>query len=753
MINFDELDEVLKGLAAAQEADSDMRVEIREAHHFIDKKDGQWEPEIVSTQFKSKPRYTFDKTSPKVDQVAGEMENAAFSLRVRPAGGEASKETAKTFDGLIRNIRNISNAENVFNSAGRSMITGGMDGWEIVQDWLDADAFDQDLFIRKIANFYDRVWFDPASEEQDHSDAKWVIVLQTVLFSDFDDQFPDKTPLSVGEDRDHNVYHDKPDFVITGRIIYKKPTKIEIVRMTNGAVYEDNADFKAVKNELFQNGIAIEVDEKGEEKRRIRDGWRCHSRLFSGDDWLTDSEETVFDFLPIVATYGNFKIVEDKRIVSGIVKKLMDPQRVHNYASSRQIEEGALAPREKIMMTRAQGAGNMHTLATMNINTDPVQFYTHDDNMSVPPPFKIGGATINPSLQLIAQQTAADIDATSGLFTSNMGDNPGLQSGIAIDRQISKGDNGTIKWFKSQEVAICYTGKILINAIPRVYDATRQVRILQEDGSFEMLTLNQTIPDNESQENKVLNDLSVGDYDVVCETGPAFKSKQRESAAAFIEMAAIDPSIIGIAQDVLLNNLDAPGMDAVAQRSRALMLQQGVIPQDQMTDEELEQLRAQQEAQANEPLPEDPNAVLAQAEMVKGQAEMLNAQNKQTEVQGAQQLKAAQLQLDSKALDLDTQKFLKGQDDKFNVAAAQIDQGQQKIDQDKLKLQMEANSQRFEQMLALEKQEKAELMAAVKALVEIQKAAQGPVIGPGLLKNVKEQSDIVTKEQKTSESS
>ena len=58
------------------------------------------------------------------------------------------------------------------------MITGGFDAWEVVQDWVDADAFDQDLFIRKVPNAVDRVWFDTASEMQDRSDARHCFVLQ-----------------------------------------------------------------------------------------------------------------------------------------------------------------------------------------------------------------------------------------------------------------------------------------------------------------------------------------------------------------------------------------------------------------------------------------------------------------------------------------------------------------------------------------------------------------------------------------------
>ena len=133
MPNYSKVKDVVKMLGDAQDADQDIRDKARECHHFIDKVDGQWEPDIVQ-KLEGRPRYTFDKCGPVVDQLAGELDNADFTLRVRPAGGEASKDNAKIFDGLIRNIRNISNAESIFSSAGRSMITAGMDGWEIVQD-------------------------------------------------------------------------------------------------------------------------------------------------------------------------------------------------------------------------------------------------------------------------------------------------------------------------------------------------------------------------------------------------------------------------------------------------------------------------------------------------------------------------------------------------------------------------------------------------------------------------------------------
>ena len=100
-------------------------------------------------------------------------------------------------------------------------------------------------------------------------------------------------------------------------------------------------------------------------------------RKFDGKDWLDESQETVFDQIPLIPLYANYKIYDNKLIYHGIVEKLMDQQRVLNYSVSREIEESALAPRQKYLMTTDQAAGHEDKLETLNVNIDPVLFYNH----------------------------------------------------------------------------------------------------------------------------------------------------------------------------------------------------------------------------------------------------------------------------------------------------------------------------------------------------------------------------------------
>ena len=381
----------------------------------------------------------------------------------------------------------------------------------------------------------------------------------------------------------------------------------------------------------------------------------------------------MFNRIPVIPVYGNFKIFEGKTLYWGVVEKLLDPQRVLNYAMSRSIEEGALAPRAKYWMTPTQAAGHEDQIATLNTNSDPVQFFNPDPEFpSIPQ--QQGGAVVNQGLNLIAQSMQGMINATAGMFAANMGDNPNAQSGVAIRQLQNKGDNGTFKYSRAMEIAISATGRLIKDAIPKVYDTTRTIRVLREDDTYDMADLNQQVVDNATGEIVTVNDLSVGSYDVICKAGPSFKNRQEETLEAITSLAQVDPSLMQIAGDLLLQNVNTPAANQIAERKRAQMLQAGLIPQSQMSEEEL--MAAQQQAQMGQQAP-DPAMVLAQAEQMKAEAEMLRSQIEMEKLKNEQM----KIQLEAQKLSIEAQKVqgsmmneqAKGQVNAFEAETKRID--------------------------------------------------------------------------------
>lgn len=744
MPDFSDHTTTVEKLSEAQGVEKDNRERAREAHLFVDKRDGQWEQTIINN-LKDQPRYTFDMTSPIIDQISGEMDKADFDIKVRPAGGEASKDTAEILDGMIRNIENISNASTVFSAAGRGMITSGIDGWRVKTDFIDGDSFDQDLLIDPIRNFSDRVWFDPGAENQDKSDADYCYVLQSMTKDRYDDKFPDGKAMSLSQDRESSAYFQKKDDVIVGQIYFKEFEDHTFHEMSNGAIYEDDDDFEKVRDDLAE--LRITVD-----RSRTREKTIVMIRTFDAGGWLDKPKETVFSHIPVVPTYANYKIIENKTIYRGAVDKLIDPQRVLNYSLSREIAEGALAPRAKYWMTHKQVGANEATLQTMNTNQDPVQFY-EPDPAAPGPPQQNGGAQINPGLRTISEGMQNIIGRTAGLFAANMGDNPGLQSGVAIESLQERGDTGTIKYFVSQEIAICHTARILIDAIPKVYDTERQVRIIDEAGSFDMTVLNQSVLDQDTGEQVTLNDLSIGTYDVTCKAGKSFKSRQSETVAGILEIAQVQPEILQTASDIILSNTNVPGMDKIAERARKQLFEQGIIPETQWTDEEKQKVLEAQQKAAQEPPQPDPLMLQAQALMVEAQAEQQVAEIKGMELQ----IKAQQAQLDFSEKSAKLQLSQQEQERKNAETRSKIAMDQAKLDET-VKQNLVDNmiaSLRIKMDKATSNEERVKIQAEVikihtEAMRNIREAAGIDVFtGPGIADNFITQSDIVSESQET----
>jgi len=629
MINFNEHGSVMQARATAQEIENDRREKMKECLNFVTKEDGQWEDTILKKfEQYGRPRYTFDITGTIVKKYYGEMTQNDFNIRVTPMGAGSSKDTAKLFAGLVKNTEALSRATNVYSMAARMEMIAGFDAIRVDQDYADPDSFDQDLFIRHIPDSLNRVWFLGNYQERTCEDADAVLIEHLITPEEFEERFGEAAEgqaQSLGDSTCRNTYYYKRDGIRVGELIYKKKTMTTLYQLPDGTVLDEQGH-----KDL---GVKIKgVKSKRKESRKICVRW------FDGNKFLTEPEDTVFDFLPVVPVMPNFLIVEDKPITQGVVEPLMDWQRVRNYTGSAYVEETALAPKDIILMTREQLAGNEKNAGQLNVAGRPILTYTHVDEQM--PPYKPGAYQANSGLASMFQLSEQGIQSSAGMFAAGLGDNPALQSGVAIEQLDNNSNLGSIEYYKALEVALGHLGKILVNAYPKIYDTERERRIFNDDGTFELITVNQRSPDGE-----VINDLSKGIYDVYCDIGKAFKNRQEETAEQIVKLGQVDPIFVSENQDILLSSLDSPGMDQAAERARARLMKAGAIPESQWTDDEKEAaaLAAQQSAQ--NPPPEDPMMIAAKAEDKKADAAL-----------AAQEMKAIQLQQAQQKLDFDQQK-------------------------------------------------------------------------------------------------
>jgi len=120
---------------------------------------------------------------------------------------------------------------------------------------------------------------------------------------------------------------------------------------------------------------------------------------------------------------------------------------------------------------------------------------------------------------------------------------------------------------------------------------------MAQDGETEVVEINQTVRDEESGKDVIVNDLSQGKYDVVAETGPAFATQRQESAQQIIELIATSPMFESLAMDLVAKDLPILESKELTKRVRKLMIGQGIV---EPTDEEIKDLGLDQ-PQAKDP--------------------------------------------------------------------------------------------------------------------------------------------------------
>jgi len=683
MPNFSNYAAVMKLLENVQSDEKDMRDQVREQRVFLTKKDGQWDQDAIN-RTKGKPRYTFNMTSPIIDQIAGDIRDTEFTGKITPAGGDATDEDAELRHGIIRGIQARSKAKHIYSRAGRMVAASGFDAWYLTTEFVDDDSFNQDIVIKSIFNASDRVWIDPGSQEEDRSDATYGFLLSAMPKAQFKEKFPNRTPSSVSDGSDNNVYCNVPDQVIIGHAFYQKITQRELVETRLGKIYDTtDPNYIKIKDEIANSDDPVK-------RTRMRPKSTFFMRKFDGGGWLAEEEETPFRTIPLVTCYGNLEIFENKWIYYGATLHLMDPQRVYNYTKSREVEEGALSPREKIWMTKKMAKGHTDDLATLNTNAKPVQFFTPDKALPNGP-FKIAASQINPGLSVVGVDMKTLMGETAGIFAAGRGDvQTFAQSGAAIEKLQNKSNNVSGKFFTPIEIAVCYTWRLANDALFTVYDSPRMINSMREDGSFKMVQLfdekrekdektgeEKIVFDRQTQKPIVVNDLSKGRFNVTCIAGPSYDSRQSEGLDKMLKLAPLIPGLMEMGGDIALNNVNDPGFGDIADRVREQMFNNGVIPESQMTDEELEKVEELKKL----PPKEDPNLVLAQAEQTKADAEMgkvqVAAQRNEVTMLIAQQkmnVDIAKLEQSARKLELDARE----RELDFQERVAKFDQATQK---------------------------------------------------------------------------
>jgi hypothetical protein len=562
----------------AVQAESDNRAHAIQALEF---RDGQQWPDDLYNQRKidRRPSLTINHTNTFVRRVVNNMRQERPRIKVHPVGDGADVATAGIIGGLIRHIENMSCAGIAYDTGGESSVTIGWGFWRVTSDYTEQNSFDQELLIKPIRNPL-TVYFDPASTLPAGEDADWCIISETMKREDYKREYPNAQNIEFQHqgNGDTMAEWESKDEIRLAEYYRIRKTDATLYRMTNGmALFQEQID------ELAEDLAAAKVTYvmSGGKKvsrpstRRIVEWYRLNGqaivdRRAKGDNPLPDK------WIPVIRCEGNVLDLNGRVRRKGMVWDLMDPARMYNYWRTMETELLALAPKAPWVVAAGQLDGHpewkdANQKPYSALVYEPAYVEQPDGSKQVlPPPQRMQPVPVPAGAVQAAQGAQQDLMAVAGMPHDPSADVPGAAiSGVALQRRQALSDIGHFQYYDNQTRAIAHTGRILLSLIPYYYDAPRMQRIVGEDGVPSMQAINQPVPTNDGTAAlKVKNDLTVGRYDVVMDTGPGYETKRMEGAASMVELLKTELAkpISAVGADLVVRSMDFPGAEDLANR-------------------------------------------------------------------------------------------------------------------------------------------------------------------------------------------
>lgn len=523
---------------------------------------GQW-PELIRAEREKdkRPVITVNKIQKFVRQIRGEQQQNRPRVKVIPVDNKADVQKAELYNGLIRQIEYLSDAGIAYDTAYGHAIASSIGFWRLVTKLSDDNPFEQDLFIKRVLNPMS-VHFDPEAKEFELEDAKYCFIEELVDKDEFKRKYPQAEKIDFSSSQ-KELFGDWlfNDQVRVAEYFWKNPIKKKFVLLDSGEVVELSED---VTPELIQAKGARIVKDKTVNTHKIM--W-CK---INGVEILEQSE-WAGKYIPVIPVFGDEIVIDGKKYYLSLIRGAKDPARMYNYWATAATETVALAPKQPYVVDHRQVKGYENEWEESNRKNR--MFIRYNAIAGLPKPERERQTEIPSAIMAMMQTTAFDIEDHLGRYESSKGQTSNERSGKAITARIKQSDKGTYTFVDNLTRAIVYTGRQIVDLIPKIYDTQRALRVMGETGEQQVVNVNIPAVDGSGQVGLV-NDLSVGKYDVIATVGASFGSKRQEMVEMMAQSMQYAPDLAPFIAPLIFKYSDWPGAQEVAGAIQQAVTQQ-----------------------------------------------------------------------------------------------------------------------------------------------------------------------------------
>ena len=557
------IDEAKQFLKLCNDAETMNRQQGLEDLKFVSAGE-QWPVELQNSRnLESRPILTINKLDGYCRQVTNQQRQQRPRIKVHGMNNQSDAKTAEVLEGICRHIEVNSNADNAYDTAFDYAVRMGWGFIRLITKYVADDSFDQEIYIDAVDNPF-TVYFDPNSTRIDGSDAERCLVTTMISKDKFKVMYPGAddgggtsfTQRGTGDSQSEWIT--KEDIRVA-EYYYAVMEKAKLYQLSDGTVqYADGKDFF---ERVEAAGLTIE-NERESYKRTIKYKKLTAIEVLEERDWPSK-------YIPIVPVYGRHVVVGDKRHKFGIVRHAKDAQRMYNFWQTTITESVALAPKAKWLMAEGQDEGHENEWTAANVKSFPLLRYkqTDIDGQPAPPPQRLQPEPPPSGVMAASAAINQDIATLMGIYDPSQ-QLPGNISGKALNGQQQQVDLTNFDFYDNLTKSIAHVGKIILDLVPKIYDTQRVMRIIGADGKPDLVTINEA-KQNAEGVWEVLHDTTIGQYDVVMETGPGYNSKRQAAVESMMPLFTGNQALFEVAGDLMFRNMEFPGAEVIADRLAA----------------------------------------------------------------------------------------------------------------------------------------------------------------------------------------
>jgi Phage P22-like portal protein len=567
-----------------------------------------------------RPALTMNKLPPFVNQITNEQRKNRPGAKISPQSGGADPATAEILEGLIRHIEYISQADVAYDTAFDYAVSSGYGFWRYVTEYVNERSNDQEIKVARIKD-PSMVRMDTDAEEVDYSDAMWAFVWRRMSKEEFKRCYPDSETAQTNFAPIGGFQ--APAWLIGDDCLVAEYWQVELEKKQllqyrgipappedpkASPTYDQGAPAAMPVNGApaaplngLANGLpsppvtparAYDADEDGYVTRgffededppdefepdidddgvhigrevETRTVWRYD---INGHEILGKPKPWAGKYIPIVPTFGQEKYVDGVRVLMSAIRFALDPQQLYNFYKTTEAEVIQITPKNPYVGM----LGQFKTMATIwaDINRVPRPYVEYDPvavgGQLAPPPARQPYEPATQALTLGASAANEDIKATTGLFDPSRGQaNPNADSGVAIGLLQQQGETSTWHFFDNFLRSMWHGYRILLDLIPRIYDAPRVVRIVRPNDAAELVQINRMFTGKDGK--RLQYDFSLGQYAVAVSVQQGYDTRRQQNSAELAQLAKADPQSLPQWADLYVKQLDlGPLGDEIAER-------------------------------------------------------------------------------------------------------------------------------------------------------------------------------------------